>query len=47
MFLVGTKMDYIDDDLKSEFVFENPNAKVKYNLNYRELVAVEKVFTFE
>ena len=28
MHVVGTEMDYIDDDLRSEFVFNNPNAKV-------------------
>ena len=28
MHLIGTEMDYIDDDLRSEFVFNNPNAKV-------------------
>ena len=27
MYLLGTKMDYIEDDLKSEFVFVNPNSK--------------------
>ena len=25
--VVGTKMDFVDDALKSEFVFHNPNAK--------------------
>ena len=28
MYLIGTQMDYVDDELKSEFVFNNPNAKV-------------------
>lgn len=28
MALVGTQMDYIDDELRSEFVFINPNEKV-------------------
>ncbi len=28
MNLVGTEMDFIDDDLRSEFVFKNPNSKV-------------------
>lgn len=28
MFIIGTKMDYIEDDLKSEFIFINPNSKV-------------------
>lgn len=27
MHVIGTKMDFIDDELRSEFVFENPNAK--------------------
>lgn len=27
MFLVGTEMDFVDDEIKSEFVFNNPNAK--------------------
>jgi len=27
MYLLGTKMDYLEDDLKSEFVFTNPNSK--------------------
>lgn len=27
MVLVGTEMDFVEDDLKSEFVFKNPNAK--------------------
>ncbi|KMZ74961.1 putative Iron-sulfur cluster assembly protein [Zostera marina] len=27
MHVVGTKMDYLDDTLKSEFVFINPNSK--------------------
>ena len=27
MFLVGTEMDYLDNDIKSEFVFNNPNEK--------------------
>lgn len=27
MHVVGTKMDYVDDTLKSEFVFVNPNSK--------------------
>ena len=27
MYLLGTKMDFIDDELKSEFVFVNPNSK--------------------
>lgn len=25
MVLVGTEMDYVEDDIKSEFVFKNPN----------------------
>lgn len=27
MHIVGTRMDYVEDRLKSEFVFQNPNAK--------------------
>lgn len=27
MHVVGTKMDYVEDRLKSEFVFQNPNSK--------------------
>jgi len=27
MVLVGTQMDYLEDDLRSEFVFRNPNEK--------------------
>ncbi|KAG6466314.1 hypothetical protein ZIOFF_075924 [Zingiber officinale] len=27
MHVIGTKMDYIDDSLKSEFIFINPNSK--------------------
>lgn len=27
MVLVGTEMDFIEDDIKSEFVFKNPNSK--------------------
>jgi len=27
MFLLGTEMDFIDTDIRSEFVFNNPNAK--------------------
>jgi iron-sulfur cluster assembly 1 len=27
MHVIGTKMDYVEDRLKSEFVFINPNAK--------------------
>lgn len=27
MHVIGTKMDFIDDTLKSEFVFINPNSK--------------------
>lgn len=28
MILVGTEMDYVEDDIKAEFVFRNPNEKV-------------------
>ena len=27
MHVVGTTMDYVEDDLSSEFVFHNPNAE--------------------
>jgi len=27
MSIIGTKMDYVSDRLRSEFTFENPNAK--------------------
>jgi iron-sulfur cluster assembly protein len=27
MFLIGTEMDYVEDDIRSEFVFNNPNSK--------------------
>lgn len=27
MYLIGTTMDYIDDNIKSGFVFKNPNEK--------------------
>lgn len=27
MHVVGTRMDYVDDDVRSEFVFQNPNSK--------------------
>lgn len=27
MFVVGTEMDYVDNEIKAEFVFNNPNAK--------------------
>ncbi len=47
MFLVGTNMDYIEDDLKSEFVFKNPNAKVIIILKKRDHVDVEKVFIYD
>ena len=29
MFLIGTEMDFVDDEIKSEFVFNNPNEKGK------------------
>lgn len=31
MILVGTEMDYVEDDIKAEFVFRNPNEKVMQN----------------
>lgn len=27
MVLVGTEMDYVEDEIKAEFVFRNPNQK--------------------
>ena len=27
IFVIGMEMDYIDNEIKSEFVFNNPNAK--------------------
>ena len=27
LFVVGTEMDFVDNEIKSEFVFNNPNAK--------------------
>ena len=27
MFIIGTEMDFVDDRLRSEFVFTNPNSK--------------------
>ncbi len=29
MHVVGTRLDYIDEKVKSGFVFQNPNAKAK------------------
>lgn len=29
MILVGNEMDWVEDDLKAEFVYNNPNSKVK------------------
>ncbi len=29
MHIVGTTMDFVEDELASEFVFHNPNAKVR------------------
>mmetsp|Transcript_18719 Transcript_18719/g.26351 ORF Transcript_18719/g.26351 Transcript_18719/m.26351 type:complete len:166 (-) Transcript_18719:659-1156(-) len=26
-YIIGTKMDWIEDDIRAEFTFENPNAK--------------------
>ena len=36
MYVLGTKMDYVEDDLKSEFIFINPNSKV-YNSFYNKI----------
>jgi len=27
MFIIGMEMDFVDNDIKSEFVFNNPNSK--------------------
>ena len=27
LFLIGTEIDYVEDDIRSEFVFRNPKAK--------------------
>jgi iron-sulfur cluster assembly accessory protein len=27
MFLLGTQIDYVEDDFRAEFVFNNPNSK--------------------
>ena len=27
IFIIGMEMDFVDNDIKSEFVFNNPNAK--------------------
>ena len=27
MVLVGTEMDWVEDEIRSEFVFNNPNSK--------------------
>ena len=27
MFVVGTEMDFLETDIRSEFVFNNPNSK--------------------
>jgi len=27
LFLIGTEMDYVDNEIKAEFVFNNPNVK--------------------
>jgi hypothetical protein len=48
MVLIGTEMDYVEDEIKSEFVFKNPNEKVIYLFNIlRVNAAVVKVFIFE
>lgn len=38
--LVGTEMDYVEDDLHSEFVFNNPNSKVM------QIIYKYKIFIF-
>lgn len=37
MAVVGTEMDYVDDDIRSEFVFNNPNSKVQKFGNYKHI----------
>ena len=37
MFVVGTEMDYVTSDIKSEFVFNNPNSKVSRTENSGKL----------
>ena len=37
MHIVGTTMDFVEDELASEFVFHNPNAKVCSQSNYTTL----------
>ncbi len=27
LYLIGTEMDFVESDIKSEFVFNNPNSK--------------------
>jgi len=29
--LVGTEMDYVEDETRAEFVFNNPNVKVTFS----------------
>ncbi len=40
MSVVGTTMDFVEDRLKSEFVFLNPNAKSAYG--FGESFSLEK-----
>ena len=50
MVLIGSEMDYVEDDVKAEFVFRNPNEKVDHIKIYdclRVNAAVEKVSTFD
>lgn len=49
MILLGTEMDYVEDDIKAEFVFRNPNEKVEnFILNlFRDHAGAEKASTYE
>ena len=50
MVLVGTEMDYVEDDIKAEFVFKNPNQKVFLifiKIKNRDHVGVVKVSIYE
>jgi hypothetical protein len=41
-------MDFVEDEIKSEFVFNNPNAKViNFIFKIRDIVDAEKVFTYD
>lgn len=42
MYVVGTRMDFVEDALRSEFVFENPNATGTCGCGESFNVATEK-----